>query len=142
MKKCHFCGVVLSENNQAVEHVIPNSFGGRLKSKDILCKECNSILGTTVDAKLYSDFKFFDILMNIKKDRETKNNFVKANINDTEIKLSKGLRYHSAPNISVETEGSGIKIKGVMIASADNKEAQDILYKNFFNNKKEKFINT
>ncbi|MDO2409547.1 MULTISPECIES: HNH endonuclease [Campylobacter] len=133
MKKCYFCGVVLSENNQAVEHVIPNSFGGRLKSKDILCKECNSILGTTVDAKLYSDFKFFDILMNIKKDRETKNNFVKANINDTEIKLSKGLRYHSAPNISVETEGSGIKIKGVMIASADNKEAQDILYKNFFN---------
>ena len=32
-------------------NIIPNAIGGRLKSKELLCKKCNSILGEKFDSK-------------------------------------------------------------------------------------------
>ena len=40
MNNCYLCRQVLSKENESVEHIIPNSIGGRLKSKKLLCKKC------------------------------------------------------------------------------------------------------
>lgn len=45
MSKCYLCGKLLNEANSSVEHIIPNAIGGHLKSKNLLCKDCNSNTG-------------------------------------------------------------------------------------------------
>lgn len=133
MKKCYFCGNNLDKNNQTEEHIIQNSFGGRLKSKNILCRKCNSILGSKIDAKLYNNLNFFDILMGIDKERKTKGGHITAFIDDDKIKLFSGLKYESAPKICEKTNGSVKNIYGHIITSAGNKEVQDRFIENFFN---------
>jgi len=69
MTHCFKCGVELSEQNTSVEHIIPNALGGRLKSKTLLCKNCNSEFGKTLDANLTGDFSGIATLLNIKLER-------------------------------------------------------------------------
>lgn len=45
MPHCYLCGVLLDKSNSSVEHIIPNALGGNLKSRQLLCKKCNSDIG-------------------------------------------------------------------------------------------------
>ena len=45
--KCVFCGQEFEKLSE--EHIIPNCICGRLKSKKLLCKDCNSGLGDSID---------------------------------------------------------------------------------------------
>ena len=49
MSRCYLCGTLLNESNRSVEHIIPNAIGGHLKSKNLLCKDCNSNTGQKID---------------------------------------------------------------------------------------------
>lgn len=53
-KQCIFC---LEEKPLTIEHVFPESIGGRLKIP-FVCKDCNSKLGSTVDGKFQALFPF------------------------------------------------------------------------------------
>ena len=68
MYKCFFCDELLNEKNTSVEHIIPNSIGGRLKSKKILCKRCNSKLGEKFDSEISKMFNLTMLINNIKRD--------------------------------------------------------------------------
>ncbi|MEZ2441718.1 HNH endonuclease [Chitinophaga sp. RCC_12] len=59
----------LSEGNISLEHIIPNSLGGSLKSKELLCKSCNSMFGETCDAHLSKQFSHIASLLMIERDR-------------------------------------------------------------------------
>jgi hypothetical protein len=59
MQFCYYCNTCLSLENSSEEHVIPNSIGGRLRNKDLLCKNCNSVLGQTIDAQFANKTHFF-----------------------------------------------------------------------------------
>lgn len=52
----------------AVSHIILNSIGGRLKSNSLICKNCNSKLGDSIDTKLSKDLNVFANLINIKRE--------------------------------------------------------------------------
>ncbi len=85
---CFYCGKEINENNKTEEHIIPNYIGGRLKSKDILCRACNSRIGENVDVG-FKDLEFFTNLLNPCRDRN-------KNINSNSIKckiLSDGKIY-------------------------------------------------
>lgn len=41
------------------EHIIPNAIGGKLKSKELICKKCNSKLGHSMDKELAEQLDFF-----------------------------------------------------------------------------------
>lgn len=69
MATCFKCGVELAEQNNSAEHIIPNALGGRLKSKSLLCKDCNSEFGKTLDAELIKDFSGIATLLNIQRER-------------------------------------------------------------------------
>ena len=49
VNKCFVCGTVLTEENSSDEHILLNALGGHIHSKKLLCKRCNSVLGTTSD---------------------------------------------------------------------------------------------
>lgn len=55
MKKCIICRELKSEDKFNEEHIIEDSLGGKIKIYDV-CKECNSKLGTKIDACLTNNF--------------------------------------------------------------------------------------
>lgn len=69
MPKCYLCDDSITEQNQSLEHIIPNSIGGRLKSKSLICASCNKTTGNLFDDEFA---KFGNILAskyNIKKEK-------------------------------------------------------------------------
>ena len=69
MSNCYICNVKLNDSNKSIEHIIPNAIGGRLTSKDLLCKDCNSKYGQDSEAKLMSQFNFYANFLMIKRQR-------------------------------------------------------------------------
>ncbi len=63
---CYVTNVLLDKSNHSDEHVIPNSLGGKLKSKKLLSKEVNNKFGETIDAELAKAIKFHSLL-NLKR---------------------------------------------------------------------------
>lgn len=64
---CYRCKKPLTQENQSEEHLIPNSVGGHTISKNLLCINCNSILGR-LDAGLAKQLNVFMVLLNPKRD--------------------------------------------------------------------------
>lgn len=71
MKKCYICGEELTKDNTSAEHIIPNAIGGKLKSKDLICKKCNNKLGHNTDNELAKQLEFFTNFLNINRERKT-----------------------------------------------------------------------
>lgn len=67
---CYICDEELTDTNNSDEHIILNSIGGHLHSKQLLCKKCNSKLGDTADAKLAEDLSFYTDMLKVKKVRK------------------------------------------------------------------------
>ncbi|ENC6656139.1 HNH endonuclease [Aeromonas hydrophila] len=69
MPTCYICDTLLSEENITEEHIILNACGGKLKSKNLICRKCNSSLGETFDAELAEQLSFFSNAFNVKRHR-------------------------------------------------------------------------
>ena len=134
MKKCYCCNKSLKDSNKSEEHIIPNVFGGKLKSKDILCKKCNAILGSDIDKKFCNNFEFLNILLSPKRERKTNGGFVEADVSGTRIKLRNGFEFSSSPKIYEIFDGKNKIINGEIITSPDNIKAQNFFLKNFYDN--------
>jgi len=75
---CYSCGRLLCEENISIEHVIPMAIGGRLKTKELLCRSCNSMFGDSIDADLCKQLAVIAGTLNIK--RESGNNPIIKNV--------------------------------------------------------------
>lgn len=73
---CYISMVKLISGNMAAEHIIPNAFGGRLKSKHLLTRDWNNFFGETIDAELINLIPLPTIL-NIKR-QDGKNPKIRA----------------------------------------------------------------
>ena len=69
MDNCYTCGCELKTKNRSVEHIFPNSIGGRLTSKKLLCKKCNSKYGSKADSDFSKHFNVFANYLMIKRKR-------------------------------------------------------------------------
>lgn len=69
IERCWACYAELVTENMSEEHVIPNALGGRLSSRRLLCRPCNSGLGQEVDVALIDVLNVFAVLGNIRRDR-------------------------------------------------------------------------
>ena len=58
--KCVFCEKEFEK--LSCEHIIPNVLCGHLKSHELLCTQCNSCLGNTIDKLLNGEF---DMIINL-----------------------------------------------------------------------------
>lgn len=67
MKKCLFCGNEFEELSK--EHIIPNAICGRIKSRNLICKDCNSSLGDEIDNGFNGVYNQVINLFGIKRER-------------------------------------------------------------------------
>lgn len=65
---CFGCGTQINENNNSAAHIIPNALGGRLKPKNILCRECNTTLDNLADNALIRAFGVWPTLLDLPRD--------------------------------------------------------------------------
>ncbi len=66
---CYVCMRVPAPSEWSEEHVIPNALGGRWKSRTLLCRPCNSTLGSTIDAALCRELGPVMHILNISRER-------------------------------------------------------------------------
>ncbi len=71
MSKCYRCKSELTNFNTSIEHIILNALGGRLKSKSLLCKDCNKHFGNTIDAELFNRLHSLVSLLGLDRERGT-----------------------------------------------------------------------
>lgn len=68
-RKCYMCDSPLTGENETEEHIVLNAIGGFLKSKELICKNCNSHFGNEIDNALVNELKFFANQINVKRQR-------------------------------------------------------------------------
>ena len=119
MNTCYICGVELNDKNASVEHIIPNACGGKLKSREILCRQCNSLLGETYDSDLVKQLHFFCNMFDIQRERGKNPLYVAA---DKKIGIMPGGKpILNMPNVScIENENGMYEVK---IEAKDKKTA-------------------
>ncbi len=70
MTKCYYCNNLITSSNSSVEHIIPDSVGGKpLKSSKLLCNGCNSKFGDSIDAAISNQIGIEANLLNVGKDK-------------------------------------------------------------------------
>lgn len=67
--KCYVCDKEITSENETEEHILLNAIGGKLKSKKLICKGCNSDLGNKIDNSLARQLNPIANLLDIKRDR-------------------------------------------------------------------------
>ena len=67
--KCFICGNDLTEENCSDEHILLNSLGGHIHSMKLICKNCNSALGSTSDDELAKELNFFASFLDVPRQR-------------------------------------------------------------------------
>lgn len=82
--RCYSCKVQLESDNVSVEHIIPNAFGGRLKSNKLLCKKCNNIFGLGIDFELNKQI-LLGSMMNVPRERGQAQNLNATNLNGKKV---------------------------------------------------------
>ena len=68
-RDCYACAAELVDGVASVEHIIPNAIGGRLKSRALLCRDCNSRFGDTIDAALSRQLLPVANALNVQRER-------------------------------------------------------------------------
>lgn len=66
-RTCIYCESAFSDATG--EHILQNSFGARWTSDEIVCNECQSVLGETIDASIAKQFSWLRNLFGLKSGR-------------------------------------------------------------------------
>ena len=56
---CYICQKEITSENDTREHIIPDSIGGKLKGKGILCLSCNNGAASDIDREIASMLSYF-----------------------------------------------------------------------------------
>jgi len=66
--KCYVCEQYIVDGNTYDEHIILNALGGRLHSKNLLCRQCSPLFDK-IDAELAKQFNPLANLLNVRRHR-------------------------------------------------------------------------
>ena len=124
MNKCYICECTLVEgNNMSIEHIIPMALGGKLKSKFLLCINCNSRFGADIDSALVNQLSIMCNLLNIKREHKNVPNIIGHTTDGKEyvVKSDGIIQFGTRPDI-METN---IDNKKKILIKARDKRAAD-----------------
>ncbi len=85
---CYSCEIELTPENKSEEHIIPQAIGGVLRSKNLLCRTCNSKFGETIDSALSKALESFTALLAVRRERKAELPELKN------LKAGNGKMYH------------------------------------------------
>jgi len=66
---CYICNIEITADNESDEHIIINAIGGRLKSKELICNDCNSEFGEKIDSILAKQLNNLSNVLMVKRHR-------------------------------------------------------------------------
>lgn len=69
LPNCALCDIVITNDNDTKEHIIPNAVGGRKKIKGFICRACNSSSGDSWDKELAKQLNPLSLFFGIKRER-------------------------------------------------------------------------
>lgn len=120
---CYICGNEITHENYTDEHIIINAAGGRLKSKTLICRQCNSDFGEKIDNALAKQLNFFANQLMIKRERGEPQPIVgKKEASKEEIRfLPDGTIIPNKPRYEETVEGNRINISMVVRDDAELK---------------------
>lgn len=124
MKKCYVCDTLLTEKNKTQEHIIINAGGGRLKSKNLICINCNSAFGEKIDKELAVQLNYFANMLMIERERGGYQTIIGETKDGTKIKINGSKPMMNAPKVDVAREGENVMMD---IRVRDEKELNQIL---------------
>lgn len=107
--KCFICGDQLTDANTSDEHILLNALGGRLCSRELLCKKCNEEIGRGSDKELANELNFFASLLNISRQRG-KNQIIRTADEKYDL-LPGGMPVLKKPIISKEDIDHGFRLE-------------------------------
>lgn len=73
---CYLTGELITENNESLEHIIPNALGGKIKSKTVLTEDANTKILKDLDVAFNMIFEPFYRRLPLQKDRTVKTGLV------------------------------------------------------------------
>ncbi|MFJ7371542.1 HNH endonuclease [Lysinibacillus sp. NPDC098008] len=89
MYTCYVCDDTLNSENETVEHIVLNAIGGKLKSRRLICRDCNSKFGSKIDTELAKQLSSFCTLLNIQRESGTPQS-IKGKYKNTEVFIEPG----------------------------------------------------
>lgn len=120
---CYLCDQPLNAANKSIEHVIPNAIGGRIKSGDLLCNGCNSLLGEKFDAILCNQFITIANLLDVSREKGQTPKIRNLQSNNEQYNLHRGRHIElSNPVVTVSQEENQVHV-----VARNEKELQTIL---------------
>lgn len=126
MAKCYVCQVDITPANESNEHIILSACGGRLKSKELLCKEHNSNFGNSFDAELARQTNDIANLLSIKR-QSGEPPAIKGKLQSTDEDYylqNDGKPVMGKPIINVDFDGQKLNLS---IKARNKKEMREIL---------------
>lgn len=119
---CYNCDKQITSQSKSIEHIIPNSIGGRIKSSKILCIDCNTLFGDTIDRDLAKSYGSIVSLLGIKRDR-TRDYTIKN------LKSESGELFHLVDGYTPTPSKPTIAItdKNLFISARDKKQLEQII---------------
>lgn len=128
---CYGCGVELTTENRSEEHIINNSLGGITTSDQLICRDCNSRFGDTIDAELAGQLGTFVKLLDVTRARDSKTKIVLEAEDGEKKTVGKALKPHhvlilefpdgKTVEIAAETEEEFEKLKEKKIKELEKK---------------------
>ena len=123
---CYICGDEITDKNCTDEHIILNAIGGHLHSYTIICKDCNTRMGVTADAKLAEDLSFYTDFLGVKKNRQNEHDQIMKDEDGHEIIVKEGgksLELRKPYVTSEEKDG----VREISMAVRNRKELEGFL---------------
>lgn len=117
---CYCCEELFSPSNTSKEHIIPNSIGGRWKSKTLLCRQCNSEIGEKADAEFANEFNYFINFLNIQRERKTNAPPLKNVLGDDGklYNVGQGFKISLAKPLETFSTKDGIKYRQIEVVGS------------------------
>ena len=121
--KCYICGNEITHENYTDEHIIINAAGGRLKSKSLICRQCNSDFGEKIDNALAKQLNFLANQLMIKRERGKPQPIVgKKEVSKEEVCFLPDGTIPNKPRYEETVKGNRINISMVVRDDAELKK--------------------
>ena len=125
MARCIVCGCELNDSNSTEEHILLNAIGGHLKSKELLCKQHNSVFGEECDAELANQLQVLSSNFQVQRQRG-KNPAIEGTTSSGErYRIENGITpVKVKPTVEIDDIEGG---KSIHIEARNEKELRQIL---------------
>lgn len=125
MARCIVCGCELNDSNSTEEHILLNAIGGHLKSKELLCKQHNSVFGKECDAELANQLQVLSSNFQVQRQRGKNPAIEGTTASGERYRIEDGINpVKVKPTVEIDDIEGG---KSIHIEARNEKELRQIL---------------